>query len=182
MGRSVALHNRPMAHLPPFPAARRCAPLLLLAAGALLLPGCAGYYYGEKYGPTLASVIRPSLLASNRAAVERLLGKEEQRAIAPGQAVRVLPLVGVDGSGADSRFALLMAEQLAGALAQQGQRVQLPPSAPEVGQASLQGRYARSAQQVFVSLKLVHPDGQLAAAHDYALVLDEDLRSLLSMR
>ena len=37
---------------------RRTTLALLLAAGAASLTGCAGYYYGENYGPTLGSIVR----------------------------------------------------------------------------------------------------------------------------
>ena len=53
----------------------------------------------------------------------------------------------------------------------------------DTAQAVVVGTYAVSSRQVFVSLKLVRPEGNLTiAAHDYALVLDEELRSLLGLR
>ena len=50
-------------------------------------------------------------------------------------------------------------------------------------QAVLVGTYAVSARQVYVSLKLVLPEGNaVVAAHNYAVPLDEDVRSLLAAR
>ena len=47
-------------------------------------------------------------------------------------------------------------------------------SRAHAAQAVVVGTYAVSSRQVFVSLKLVRPEGNLTiAAHDYALVLDE---------
>ena len=58
-----------------------------------------------------------------------------------------------------------------------------PNRLPGAAQAVVVGTYAVSSRQVFVSLKLVRPEGNLTiAAHDYALVLDEELRSLLGLR
>ena len=45
------------------------------------------------------------------------------------------------------------------------------------------GTYAVSARQVYVSLKLVLPEGNaVVAAHNYAVPLDDDVRSLLAAR
>ena len=45
------------------------------------------------------------------------------------------------------------------------------------------GTYAVSGAMVYVSLKLVHPQGnQVVAASDYALALDDNLRGLLQGR
>ena len=50
-------------------------------------------------------------------------------------------------------------------------------------QAVVVGTYAVSGAMVYVSLKLVHPQGnQVVAASDYALALDDNLRGLLQGR
>ena len=46
--------------------------------------------------------------------------------------------------------------------------------------AALVGTYAASAVQVFISLKLVRPEGSVVlAAQDYALAMDANVRALL---
>ena len=50
-------------------------------------------------------------------------------------------------------------------------------------QAAVVGTYAVSAHQVFVSLKLVRPQGnEVVAAYDYALPMDGNVRALLMGR
>jgi len=182
---------------------RLCALAALLAAGITILPGCAGYYYGENYGPTLVTVVRGSLVESSQRAADGLL---QQFVLNPQQAVLVASLVNVDRLNESSRFGRLVGEQIAGRLVQKGVRVTelklrdsvvmhreqgellLSRELREVSQAHqaqavLVGTYAVSARQVYVSLKLVLPEGNaVVAAHNYAVPLDEDVRSLLAAR
>ena len=176
---------------------------LLLAAGAASLTGCAGYYYGENYGPTLGSIVRGDLVGSSQGATDRLL---QELAIDPRQPVLVGSLVNVDQLGESSRFGRIVAEQIAGRMAQRGLRVVEPKLRDSVvmhreqgelllsrelrevsqahqAQAVLVGTYAVSARQVYVSLKLVQPEGNtVVAAYNYAVALDEDVRGLLAAR
>lgn len=182
---------------------RRTALALLLAVGATALTGCAGYYYGENYGPTLGSMVRGSLVQASHGAADRLL---QDAALDPRQPVLVGTLVNVDRLDESSRFGRIVSEQIAGRMAQRGMRVVelklrdsvamrselgellLSRELREVSQAHhaqavLVGTYAVSARQVYVSLKLVLPEGNaVVAAHDYAVALDEDVRSLLAVR
>ena len=182
---------------------RRTALALLLAVGATALTGCAGYYYGENYGPTLGSMVRGSLVQASHGAADRLL---QDVALDPRQPVLVGTLVNVDRLDESSRFGRIVSEQIAGRMTQRGMRVVelklrdsvamrselgellLSRELREVSQAHhaqavLVGTYAVSARQVYVSLKLVLPEGNaVVAAHDYAVPLDDDVRSLLAAR
>jgi TolB-like protein len=178
----------------------------VLTAGLLALatlPGCAGYYYGEKYGPTLGSALRGDLVDASYRATDALL---QTVALDPSHPVLVATLVNVDRLAESSRLGRAVAEQIAGRLVQRGIRVTEPKlretlaMRPDQGelllsrelrdvsqahdaQAVVVGTYAVSARQVYISLKLVHPQGNLVvAAHDYALPLDDDVRALLMAR
>lgn len=175
------------------------------ALGVAALPGCAGYYYGDKYGPTLGSTVdsmlRSNLVEASHRATDALLKTVTLDAQQP---VLVTPLVNMDQRSEPSQLGAVVAEQIAGRLVQRGVRVtalkwqepvavqqrhpgeQLSQRAwPEVGrahgaQAVVVGTYAASARQVYVSLKLVLPESHaVVAAHDYVVPMDDDVRALL---
>lgn len=174
---------------------RRAFASAALIAGVLATTGCAQYYYG-------ASSDRPAgeLLARNHAAADVL---REQAALRTDQPVLVATVVQIDRLDTSSRLGRLVSEQVASRLAQRGLRVTelrlretlamrpfqgellLSREAREVSQAQsaqavLVGTYAVSQQAVYVSLKLVGPQGNtVLAAHDYVLPMDGNLRSLL---
>ena len=184
---------------------------MLVAAcvlGAAALPGCAGYYYGEKYGPTLGSTVdnmlRDNLLEASHRATDNLL---KTVALEPQRPVLVTTLVNVDQRSEPSQLGLFVAEQIAGRLVQRGVRVTalkwqeplavqqrhpgellVPREWHEVGQAHdaqavVVGTYAVSARQLYISLKLVSPAGNaVVAAHDYVVPVDDDVRTLLRGR
>lgn len=179
---------------------------MLVAAcllGAAALSGCAGYYYGEKYGPTLGSMLHPNMVEASYRATDALL---QTVALDPVQPVVVTTLVNVDQSSESSRLGRIVAEQIAGRMVQRGLRVTelklreplvmrrdqgellLSRELREVGQvhgaqAVVVGSYAVSARQLYISLKLVNPLGNaVVAAHDYAVPMDDDVRSLLAER
>jgi len=182
---------------------RRTALATLLVAGTTALTGCAGYYYGDNYGPTLGSIVRGSLVQSSHGAADRLL---QDAVLDPRQPFLVGTLVNVDRLDESSRFGRIVSEQIAGRMTQRGMRVVelklrdsvvmhreqgemlLSRELREVSQAHhaqavLVGTYAVSARQVYVSLKLVLPEGNaMVAAHNYVVALDEDVRSLLVAR
>lgn len=183
----------------------------LLAAACLLgaaaLPGCAGYYYGERYGPTLGTalgtMLRPNLVEASHRATDALM---KNVVLDPAQPVLVAPLVDVDRRAESSRLGRIVAEQIAGRLVQRGLRVGEPklqpalalqrgpsellppPELREAGQADgaqalVVGSYAVSPSQLYISLKLVHPPGNaVLAAHDYAVPMDDDLHALLASK
>jgi TolB-like protein len=184
---------------------------MLVAArvlGVAALPGCAGYYYGDKYGPTLGSTVdnmlRSNLVEASHRATDALLKTVTLDAQQP---VLVTTLVNVDQRSEPSQLGLIVAEQIAGRLVQRGVRVTalkwqeplavqqrhpgellVPREWHEVGQAHdaqavVVGTYAVSARQLYISLKLVSPAGNaVVAAHDYVVPVDDDVRTLLRGR
>lgn len=175
---------------------RRTAAFALLAT-AVALPGCARYYYGD------AAQVGVDLVEANTKAIEALL---QNTVLDPSRPILVSTLVSVDRLGESSRLGRTLSEQLAGRLVQRGVLVVEPrlrdnlvmlPSQGELllsrelhevsqrhdAQAVLIGTYAASLRSVYVSLKLVHPVGNLVmAAADYTLPMDDNVRSLLHAR
>ncbi|QIL44441.1 hypothetical protein G7045_09305 [Acidovorax sp. HDW3] len=177
--------------------------LLLSSAvvAASFLGGCANYYYGDKGGPGAGSWFASSLVQRNHEAADKLV---EGVLLQPQLPLLVGTVVHIDHLHESSRLGRLVSEQLAARLAQRGLHVtelKLRTSAlmrPEQGelllsrelrevsqaqqaQAVVVGTYAPTAQQLFISLKLVRPqDGQILSAYDYALPMDSDVRSLLT--
>lgn len=176
---------------------RRTLALGLLAA-TLTLPGCARYYYGTQAGDT-----HTELVDTNHAAIDRLL---QDAPIDPTRAVLVATLVSVDRLDESSRLGRTLSEQLAGGLVQRGVQVIEPRlrdnlaisivqgelllsrelhdlSRTHNAQAVLVGTYSATVRAVYVSIKLVHPVGNVVvAAVDYVLPMDENVRGLLSAR
>ena len=173
--------------------------LCMHLALALGVPGCAGYYYGERGG----AAVRTDVLQANYQAVDRLL---ETAALDPRRSVLVATLVNVDRLQESSRLGRIFSEQIAGRLVQRGvpvaelrlrEQLVLHPGQGELllsrelrevsqnhdAQAVVVGTYAVSGAMVYVSLKLVSPQGnQVVAATDYALPVDDNLRGLLRGR
>ena len=183
---------------------------LLRAAGALLpvlaLSGCASYYYGDKAGGGgggLMDLITPSTIERNHRAADALL---LQAPLDPAHAVLVATLVNVDRLNESSRLGRIFSEQIGSRLVQRGLRVTelklrenvamqrgtgellLSREVREVSraldaQAVVVGTYAVSTTTLFISLKIVNPVGNtVVAAHDYAMPVDENVRSLLAAR
>jgi len=175
--------------------------LLLCASLAVLgLQGCASYYYGDRAGPGL---LRADLIDANERAADALL---QQVPLDPAQPVLVATLVNVDRLGESSRLGRIFSEQIAGRMVQRGLRVSevklrdslllqpgqgellLSREAREVSQAQnaqavVVGTYAVSATVLYISLKLVSPVGNtVLAAHNYALPVDDNVRTLLTGR
>ncbi|ABM32588.1 FlgO family outer membrane protein [Paracidovorax citrulli] len=182
-------------------------------AAAACLPGCARYYYGAAAPSAGGSGVMgalgigspaESLLEANQAAADALLRQVPQ--LDPRQPVLVATLVHIDRLGEASRLGRLFSEQIAGRMVQRGVRVtelkmrqnlaMVPGqgelllsrevrdvSRAQAAQAVVVGTYAATAQSVFVSLKLVGPEGNaVLAAHDYVVPVDDNVRILLSMR
>ncbi|MGP1629369.1 MAG: FlgO family outer membrane protein, partial [Giesbergeria sp.] len=98
--------------------AHRGVPALALALlAASSLTGCAGYYYGEKYGPALSLSQSTDLVGSSYAAADALLERAPLDAHAP---VLVATLVNLDHLDQSSRFGRVVSEQIAGRLVQRG--------------------------------------------------------------
>lgn len=186
-------------------AMKRCVLLAACLLGAAALPGCAGYYYGEKYGPTLGTTVdamlRGNLVEASYRATDALL---QTVVLDPAQPVVVATLVNVDRPSGSSRLGRIVAEQIAGRMVQRGvlvaemtlrdapvvprdQGEPLPSRAlreavrAQGAQAVVVGTYAVSARQLYISLKLIGAPGHaVLAAHDYAVPIDEDVRALLA--
>ncbi|MBX9833973.1 MAG: hypothetical protein K2X78_13115 [Burkholderiaceae bacterium] len=180
-------------------------------ATAALLSGCASsYYYGDSAGGSggaggfgLGSAPRTSIITANHAAVDMLL---QTAPLDREHAVLVATLVNVDRLNESSRLGRIFSEQIAGRLVQRGypvtelklrdsvamQREQgemlLSRELREVSrahdaQAVVVGTYAVSATILYVSIKLVKPDGNMVvAAHNYAVPMDDNVRALLAGR
>ncbi|MDA8454666.1 FlgO family outer membrane protein [Acidovorax sp. GBBC 3334] len=103
----------------------------LAGAAAVLLPGCARYYYGQAAAPAggsgalaalgLGSSPAQALLEANYAATDALLQQAPQ--LDPRQPVLVGTLVHIDRLEESSRLGRLCSEQIAGRLVQRGVRV-----------------------------------------------------------
>ncbi len=170
-----------------------------LAAASLCasaLPGCASFYYGSAAGAAPVDLVE-----ADYAAVDALLLQSPP--LNPALPVMVATIVQIDRLSESSRLGRLVSEQLAGRLVQRGLRVTelklretlamrsgqgqllLSGEARDVvksqaAQAVLVGTYAVSPRAVFISLKLVHPAGNVVlAAYDYALPMDATVRGLL---
>lgn len=186
-------------------ATKRWALVAACLLGAAALPGCAGYYYGEKYGPTLGTTVdamlRSDLVEASYRATDALL---KTVALDPTQPVVVTTLVNVERPSESSRLGRIVAEQIAGRMVQHGVLVTemtlrdasvVPRDQGELllprplrdavrtqgAQTAVVGSYAVSARQLYISLKLIGPPGNaVLAAHDYAVPMDEDVRAMLA--
>lgn len=171
----------------------------LAGAAGVALPGCARFYYGS----AAAGGVQTDLLEFNQKAADMLL---QGAPLDPRQPVLVSTLVHLDRLNESSRLGRLCSEQIAGRLVQRGVRVTelklrenlvMRPgdgelllsrevrevSRAQAAQAVVVGTYAATPQTVYVSLKLVSPEGNaVMAAYDYALPVDADIRILLAMR
>lgn len=181
--------------------------LLWCAAAALAMAGLAGcatspmhrYYYGSAAG----GMPHTNLIEVNEHATDALL---QTAPLDPRQPVLVATLVHVDRLTESSRLGRMFSEQIAARLVQRGLRVTevklreslllerhqgellLSREVREVSQAQdaqavVVGTYAASNTVVYINLKLVNPVGNtVAAAHSYAVPMDENVRALLAGR
>lgn len=180
----------------PLRAAQRTAAAVLALTATLALPGCARYYYGAP----AHGVASTDLIAANDRGVDSLL----KRLPPQPQKISVMALVPADPQAAPSRLGRLLSEQIAGRLVQRGHMVSgprlggegaaqtslpgdwvplpgLPAISPQSGaQAVVGGSYTVSQRTLYVSLRWVRAlDNSVLAASDYAIAIDDDVRSLL---
>lgn len=177
----------------------RRARFVALCVVVLAASGCAQYYYGERGGMQS----RTDVLQTNYEAADRLLLTAP---LDPRRSVLVSTIVNVDRLNESSRLGRLFSEQIAGRLVQRGvlvtevrlrEQLALQPGQGELllsrelrevsqahdAQAVVVGTYAVSGAMIYVSLKLVNPQGnQVVAASDYALPMDDNIRGLLQGR
>jgi len=172
------------------------AALVVLALQGCVTNAVNGYYYGDRGG----GASRSDLIEVNDRATDALLLNAPLDASQP---VLVATLVNVDRLNESSRLGRIFSEQIAGRMVQRGLRVTevklrdnlvlhrdqgellLSREVREVSQAQnaqavVVGTYAVSASVLFISLKLVNPAGNhVVAAHNYAVPVDENVRTLL---
>lgn len=175
------------------------AALVVLALQGCVTNAINGYYYGDRAG----GAPRSDLIEVNDRATDALLLNAPLDASQP---VLVATLVNVDRLNESSRLGRIFSEQIAGRMVQRGLRVTevklrdnlvlhreqgellLSREVREVSQAQnaqavVVGTYAVSASVLFISLKLVNPAGNhVVAAHNYAVPVDENVRTLLMGR
>lgn len=176
-----------------------------MAASTLHLTGCASsYYYGVAAGGGAAGAApRTSVIHANHHAADMLL---QNAPLDREHAVLVATLVNVDRLGESSRLGRIFSEQIAGRLVQRGlpvtelklrETVMIQREQGELllsrelrelsrshdAQAVVVGTYAASATVLYVSIKLVKPEGNVVvAAHNYAVPMDDNVRALLAGR
>ena len=158
--------------------------------GLLWLGGCASVEDG----------LGANLITLNYRAADMLM---QGVALDPRQPVLVATLVDQEDLGESSRLGRLFSEQYSSRLSNQGVRVvelklreQLfmkqstgalllsrevrDVSRAHDAQAVVVGTYTSSGQTLYVSLKLVRPEGNtVVSAHDYALPLNNNIKGLL---
>ncbi len=158
--------------------------------GVLWLGGCASVEDG----------LGANLITLNYRAADQLM---HGVTLDPRQPVLVATLVDQEDLGESSRLGRLFSEQYSGRLSNQGVRVVelklreqlfmkqttgallLSREVREVSrahdaQAVVVGTYTSSGQTLYVSLKLVRPEGNtVVSAHDYALPLNNNIKGLL---
>lgn len=182
--------------------ANRLLRLSACMAAAVCLGGCASYYYGDSAGGAGLSggALRTSVIAANHHAADMLV---HDAPLDRTQPVLVATLVNVDRLGESSRLGRIFSEQIAGRLVQRGlpvtelklrdnvamQREQgelllsrelRDVSRSHDAQAVVVGTYAVSASILYVSIKLVRPEGNVVVgAHNYAVPIDDNVRALL---
>lgn len=160
----------------------------LAAAMAMTTLGCANVPSGEQ------------LIQINHQAADALL---QGTALDPNQPVLIATLVDLDDLGRSSRLGRLTSEHVAARLARQGVMVKelklreqvfmeqssgalllsreiKDLSTEHAAQAVVVGTYTVAGDTVYISLKLVRPEGNIVvSAHDYAFRLGESNRALL---
>ncbi|QEI08426.1 hypothetical protein FXN63_23240 [Pigmentiphaga aceris] len=165
-----------------------------LGASALALAGCA---------PTPEqAAVRTDLIAANYEAVDILLAGVQ---LAPNEPLLVATLVSLDSLNESSRLGRLFSEQISSRITAHGHAVEelklrenlfiqqegallLSREVRELtqthrAQAVVVGTYASSRNMLYISLKIVVPNGnRVVAAHDYAMPIDTNIRDLLMVR
>jgi TolB-like protein len=165
-----------------------------LSASVLALAGCA---------PTpQQAAVRTDLIEANYQAVDVLLAGVQ---LATNEPLLVATLVSLDSLNESSRLGRLFSEQISSRITAHGYAVEelklreslfiqaegamlLSREVRELtqahrAQAVVVGTYATSRNMLYVSLKIVVPNGNVVvAAHDYAMPIDTNIRDLLMVR
>lgn len=176
-----------------------------LLAGLLALGGCAHPVAGAEAPPPPPALPAPSadpLIRSNERAADELVAAWRQAGFGSAETVLVATVVPLDNLKAASPLGRLVAEQVAGRLAQHGLGVKelrlregvviradqgellLSREVAELARqhqahAALVGTYTRSREATRISLRLVRlDDARVIAASNYAVAVDEQSDAL----
>lgn len=178
--------------------------LLATVAGALVLgaTGCATETASARKEPTYEQAAANPLIPANYAAASSLLARLQGQ-LAIEQPLIVATVVNIDALDRSSTLGRLISEQVSARFTLAGHRmiemkfrnnVYMARDQGELmltreirdlasshnAQAVIVGTYAQSSDMVFVNLKVIQPDTNVAlAVHDYALPLDSMTRSML---
>lgn len=178
--------------------------LLAAAAGTLALgvAGCATENGTGRKDPTYEQAAANPLIPANYAAASSLLGRLQGQ-LGEGQPLIVATVVNIDALDRSSTLGRLISEQVSARFTLAGHRmiemkfrnnVYMARDQGELmltreirdiasshnAQAVIVGTYAQSSDMVFVNLKVIQPNTNVAlAVHDYALPLDNMTRSML---
>jgi TolB-like protein len=177
--------------------------LLVVTLSALLICGCANP--GAKRACSEQSyefVANSQLLAANYRAADALIS-QVKRKLTLEQPILVTTIVNIDDLEKSSTFGRVASENIASRFSQAGYSViemkfsnniymkrnegelVLTREITDVArnqnaQAVVLGTYGTSGVSVFVTVKLVKPDGNIvSAAYDYVLPVDSEIRSLI---
>ena len=178
--------------------------LLAAVAGTLALgaAGCATENGTARKDPTYEQAAANPLIPANYAAAASLLGRLQGQ-LAGGQPLIAATVVNIDALDRSSTLGRLISEQVSARFTLAGHRmiemkfrnnVYMARDQGELmltreirdlasshnAQAVIVGTYAQSSDMVFVNLKVIQPETNVAlAVHDYALPLDSMTRSML---
>ncbi len=181
---------------------RRLATLLLAAGCGLFATACVTDGFGSRGLPTYEDATRNPFVPANYRAAEALLDQLQGK-LGAGQPLIVATLVNIDALERSSTLGRLVSEQVSARFVQAGHRmvemklrnsVYMQRDQGELmltreirdlasahnAQAVVVGSYGESRDFVYINLKVIQPTTNVAlAAHDYALPLDLNTRSML---
>lgn len=175
---------------------------VLASALALMTAGCATDTPAARKDLSYEDAAANPLIPANYAAATSLLTRLNGQ-LAPGQPLIAATVVNIDALDRSSTLGRLISEQVSARFTLAGHRmiemkfrnnVYMARDQGELmltreirdiasshnAQAVIVGTYAQSSDMVFVNLKVIQPETNVAlAVHDYALPLDAMTRSML---
>ncbi len=181
---------------------RRALSAGIAAAIALGVAGCSTSNAPTRVVPTYEQAAGNAFIPANRSAAEVLLG-QIQNLITTSQPLIAATVVNIDSLDRSSTLGRLISEHVSARFTQSGYRMvemkfrnsvymardqgelMLTREIRELAasydaQAVIVGTYGLSSEFVFVNLKVIQPETNVVVAvHDYALPVDETIRSLL---
>lgn len=173
--------------------------LIVAAAFCLALPGCA---MSGKPAPSYGSVASSPFISNNYRAADALIGQLGDR-LSVNQPVIAATVVNIDALSSSSTFGRLVSEQVSARFSQLGYTmvelklrgdIYMKQDQGELlltreiknvaqsqnAQAVIVGTYADSGDRVYVNLKVVQPNTNVAlATYDYVFPMDGNVRIML---